>query len=484
MTGPGSPMARHLQIVHLSDLHFGDHHRFRAAKAADGKVPREASAAELAELLATDLAGLDTDIPTIVCITGDLSNTADLSEFDDAERFLEKILSISNLAKRISKNEIFLVPGNHDVTYEHEKLSHRWLNWTDFFNRFYGTAIRRDQPVEFANVYDRSTDLGAVILTLNTSIFVQRGTEDQNRGRIDEDQLARIEMMLREIPEATLNSSIKVAMMHHHPILIPALVEGGRGYDAVYNSGKLLVRLRKFGFHVVLHGHKHLPATFIDDLTIANQSVSEHPFFIASAGSAGSADLPPGQNLSNTYSWMRVALHPDSGQWRVRHETRALRTFDCDNTELLYSQWKFERQKVVDKFFYAGTTRPPVKRASAEKFINAEWSAHEKQRKDEYRRTRFNMPVVEVYPSLMRGQVYEARLWIVPHRPELREIPQSITWSAGDKFPVVTVKAEHDARFAASLAYYGPMLVQVVMRFQDGYEATAYIYARLPVSYV
>ncbi len=37
------------------------------------------------------------------------------------------------------------------------------------------------------------------------------------------------------------------------------------GYDAVHNSGKLLTILRRHGFHVILHGHKHDPYVFTED---------------------------------------------------------------------------------------------------------------------------------------------------------------------------------------------------------------------------
>ncbi|MFO0987820.1 MAG: metallophosphoesterase, partial [Alphaproteobacteria bacterium] len=124
--------ARQLQIVHLSDLHFGDSHRFRPEAAADGIRPRHAPAPNVCDLLADDLQSLDFDVPTIVCVTGDIANHALTAEFDEAEEFLNKFLTIAPLTKTISKREVFLIPGNHDVTYDKENLGHRWQQWTEF----------------------------------------------------------------------------------------------------------------------------------------------------------------------------------------------------------------------------------------------------------------------------------------------------------------------------------------------------------------
>jgi hypothetical protein len=103
----------------------------------------------------------------------------------------------------------------------------------------------------------------------------------------------------------------------------------------------------------------------------------------------------------------------------------------------------------------------------------------EKKRKSVYEDFRLNMPVVEVMPSLVPQQEYEARLWIVPHKGR-QQIPAMVEWSAGKHFSVVVCTREENPAFCATLAYYGPMLVQARMHFDDGGIATGYVYARLP----
>ncbi|MCG8508192.1 MAG: hypothetical protein MI741_03090, partial [Rhodospirillales bacterium] len=112
--------------------------------------------------------------------------------------------------------------------------------------------------------------------------------------------------------------------------------------------------------------------------------------------------------------------------------------------------------------------------------------SYEEARRAEYERTRGNLPAVEVRPSLIPDQAYEAVLWIEPHpydkeKPE-RDKPVKVIWSAGRMFEVVTVTRNEDSHFTASLAYWGPMLVQARIIFDDDSEALTYIYARMPSS--
>jgi hypothetical protein len=91
------------------------------------------------------------------------------------------------------------------------------------------------------------------------------------------------------------------------------------------------------------------------------------------------------------------------------------------------------------------------------------------------------MPVVEVFPSLMPGQGYEARVWLVPHRHH-KESPIRVTWSAGPMFRRKVLGMEAAPDFAVSFHYWGPMLIQVELEFADGHRARGYMYARLPDS--
>jgi hypothetical protein len=116
----------------------------------------------------------------------------------------------------------------------------------------------------------------------------------------------------------------------------------------------------------------------------------------------------------------------------------------------------------------AGETLPPIARE------------HDLQRHAVYDETRGNMAVAEVLPSLIDGQAYEARLWIVPHNRTSANIPVQVTWNAGRKFPRKRIAAKDDPNFCATFSYWGSMLAEAQMTFADGKAASAFVYARIP----
>jgi len=474
-------------LIHLSDIHFGKNHRFAPPLTPLGDKPLDKSFPSLIAKLSQDLEGPDPGCPVVICITGDLTEFSELSEFKEAERFVTELARINIFGRPRGIDSIFLVPGNHDVDYNASEVGDRWQQWTEFYNRLYRTSIFRENPLDFAEVHDRFGDLQSVIITLNSAIYVERGKPDEERGRLDIDQLTKIEERLGDIDRDRLGKSVRIALIHHHPILIPSLSEPGRGYDAVHNSGTLLSILRRYGFHAILHGHKHSPHTFTDDSQPAHQDRFDLPILIAAGGSVGSTDLPRHPRLVNCYNRMTIKWHPVACQCRVQVDTRGLNTFKTDGAERLPTHWNWTTMRVDDRHFFGFDCTPVPKRLEERNFDPEADDKYETLRHKEYEVTRGNLPVVQVLPSLIPGQAYEALLWIVPHPHKQvesdHEYPIEVTWSAGRKFEVVTIKYEDDKHFCASLAYWGPMLVQTRLKFADGHEALSYVYARMPESY-
>lgn len=280
-------LTRHLYIVHLSDIHFGSKHRFNPPISASGDSPKEENYPTLLSKLAEDLDGEHPDWPVIVCITGDLVETAVVEEFQQAENLVRDLSNTLLLGKVRGADSIFLVPGNHDVRFDSSDIGLRWQQWTDFNNRITGESVRRENPWDFVKLHDRVEDLGAVVLCLNSAIYCEKDQPDVQRGRIDTKQLEKVKAAFESFDAEKLASAIRIALIHHHPVLIPALVEPGRGYDAIHNSGLLLTMLRQYGFHLVLHGHKHHPHTFTHDVDAGYQLVLQPAIMIAAGGVSG-----------------------------------------------------------------------------------------------------------------------------------------------------------------------------------------------------
>ena len=478
-----APETSQLLIVHLTDIHFGKHHRFNPGKAVGPGLLRKEGHPTLVDTLARDLSGPDPGCPIIICITGDFSETGSAEEFRQAESFIKTLAEIEIFGKPRGIGNIFVVPGNHDVMFSASEPEDRWTSWTNFYNQTFSKLIAPRDPKARFSFQDRTGDLGAIIVCLNSAEYVQKDTPEAERGTIDQSQLAELKAFLDRVPEVERHRAIRVALIHHHPVLIPGLAEPGKGYEAIENAGYLLNSLRKFGFHIILHGHKHTPYHFSEDSYTAFQESNHPPTLIVAGGSASSTVLPEGGQ--NCYNHLIIKWNPTAHQSRIVLWTRGLQTRH-KGEQLLPTEWSW-KARLIDDRQYIGGPRAPQSIAARHRDYTAELDhLDERDRKSRYSELRLNMPVCEVMPSVIDGQHYEARLWIEVHRPEYQspnDIPTQVTWSAGSLNRVVTVRHEEDARYCATLHYYGPMLVQAKMEFPDGKISLGYIYARRLAAY-
>lgn len=482
---------RQLRILHLSDIHFGPHHRCYPEDSTHSRTGYPS----LFDLLAKDLdneifshdiwkPGPDDSSSLIVIVSGDLTETASSKEFASAHAFFCHFDGAKLLGSSITRESIFIVPGNHDVLYTQDDPEARLAPYINFYSKLYRGVRKSITPAdadELTQVHVK-TSKGYVIAEINSSYHVQKGTSDEQRGNVDMRLLGLLRAQLSRIPARDLASSIRIAVLHHHPILIPALVEPGRGYDAVANSHHLLKLLREFGFQLVLHGHKHFPHLFSYDADTLWADRATPPMLVIAGGSTSSRELPSGRGRCNTYNLISIRWHPEAGQARAKCITRGLQTED-DSGEITPDLWHWQTLREVDRRLYPAYTLPDTIRTA--KKIGTERTA-ESKRVALYGETRGNMVVSEVLPSLIPGQAYEVRVWIVPHVDQVGspkpgwEPPSRVIWSAGPSFDRQEVLREDDPKFCSSYHYWAPMLVQAEMKFSDGKVGYAHTYARIP----
>lgn len=474
---------KQLQIIHISDLHFGSSHNFNPDLDPNGKPVSQAGVKKFEDILLNDVDELATDYPTVFALTGDFTTKYEEAGFESAKAFIQR-LSESKLVEGGKKlRNVFVIPGNHDINFETTAQDEKWLRFIKFYNSAF-TDKKATSPLDFVQLENRS-DLGYCILTLNSEIYVAKGSDDEFRGQIDENQLNKI-IELLESHKADLRRSICIALIHHHPVLIPALVEQKRTYDAVIRSGELLNILNKFGFHAILHGHKHWPCTFSVDNRNAYDKAYSRPILVVSGGSAGSSELPKDYN-QNVYNRIKIKWNSDSDEIRICVETRGLNRKD-DKGQMLptRSKWFWTTIRTDDRTFYRHDRVPPLKdvRYHPPEQLSAK---RDVDRKKEYQRLRLNMPVVEVRPSLESDQKYEAVFWLVGHSSidghdyrKSKDVPKRVTWSAGTNFQEITIRRDVDARFCGVYSYFGPMLIQAELEWDDGTVETTTIYARIP----
>ncbi|MHC5028030.1 MAG: metallophosphoesterase family protein [Planctomycetota bacterium] len=191
-----------LSILHISDLHFGPPY-----------VPRVGEALlEIAPLLE----------PDVIVASGDFTQRAKRSQFEDARRFLDSLPDVP----------MVVVPGNHDVAL------YRVL---ERFGRPFDLYREHLQP-QLDGVLQLD---GAVILWLNST----SPRRSVSNGRIHVDQLAFCEEHLRDVPPEI----VKIVVAHHHFLPAPDF-EHDQTMPKARRALDVLVGL---GVDVILGGHLH-----------------------------------------------------------------------------------------------------------------------------------------------------------------------------------------------------------------------------------
>lgn len=464
--------SKHLQILHLSDLHFGGSH-FLNENLDEGGVT-------LASTLEARLAEIPKDIPLLICLTGDFADKALQGEFAKAKTFIDQVRA----ALSQMRHRFFIVPGNHDVKFTEDSRASRYSEYLNFHNCVFNTRFAPTHLEEVPIVHDIFDDFGAIVACFDSSQYVKKDTEEADRGRIDQNQIKRFEDDFVKIPVDRRKNAIKIAMIHHHPILIPYLHEEDKQYDAVKNSSMMMQILKKHRFHVILHGHKHKPFTFTDDIVAGFQSDSDPSLMVVAGGSAGSL-YTGGEGSTQTHNYIRINFDPVRDRSRIRVETYGLENkFDRKGRETYKSAWKWETIRVDDRDFESKDRDPLVQVASSSKCDRNDYQDIEEIRVKEYKSSRGNLLAVKVQPSLEPEQAYIATVWLVKHdsvsSADKAETPKRVVYTAGSKFPVIEVKDDVHLCFAVKFEYYCPMLIQARIEFEDGHVHHANIYALMP----
>lgn len=192
-------------IAHISDLHFGTE---------DPEVA--------AELLA-ELDGSRGARPSLVAVSGDLTQRARPEQFRAARQFLDRLQGPS-----------LVVPGNHDVPlYDVVTRLLRPLSR-------YRAAITRDLMPLFV-------DDEVAVIGINTAHG--RTIKD---GRVTREMASAVRSRL-----ATIDVGWKV-LVAHHPFVLP---DGAHERDRVDGAAEALPVLEDAGVQLLLTGHLHIAYT-------------------------------------------------------------------------------------------------------------------------------------------------------------------------------------------------------------------------------
>ena len=189
-------------IAHISDLHFGREDRVVAAA------------------LLGELDGTAAPLPSLVAISGDLTQRARPDQLCAARDFLD-LLPVPTV----------VVPGNHDVPL------------FDLFSRFFRPLERYRRYLGEPLMPEHVDDEMAVVGVATAHGFTFKG------GRI-----------AREVAEAAAAALAAIdvgwkILVAHHPFVLPA---GGDEADRVRGGEEAIPILEEAGVDIILTGHLHV----------------------------------------------------------------------------------------------------------------------------------------------------------------------------------------------------------------------------------
>jgi 3',5'-cyclic AMP phosphodiesterase CpdA len=192
-------------IVQISDLHFGR---------VDPPV---------AEALVEDI---HQQSPTIVVISGDLTQRAREDQYLAAAAYLQRL-----------PDPRLVVPGNHDISLY------------NVFRRFFQTH-ERFQRIITSDLSPVWRDDGLLVIGVNSARPLSfRPAGFWKDGCISDAQLREVQRIAGETPE-----SVCKVVVTHHPFIPPP----GKGmHDMIHRGPRALAAMEQCGVDLVLAGHLH-----------------------------------------------------------------------------------------------------------------------------------------------------------------------------------------------------------------------------------
>jgi 3',5'-cyclic AMP phosphodiesterase CpdA len=319
-------------IFHLSDTHFGsvqrhgvsvNMHRFydsQTNQRLSAHIATEVNSFLEEKRLAPDQAS--------IVVSGDVTYTATLQEFSMVTEFLREVCGETE----IPKDRIFIVPGNHDVDWNaandlpnRDDCPKRFENYLVFLKDFYGEQLFRsryplitwDFTVNGKRPYANEIiafwlDDDVCYVGFNSCVYE---TSQDHYGFIGVRQLDNVARWIKASVSADV---VRIGVLHHHLHPVPEALEHanppevGLDISTIRDAGFVEQRLERFGFDLLLHGHKHkaqVRETFVRNKN-TDVTAEEKRLIISGCGSTGVNGQELEHGLPNHYAIIELLRRP------------------------------------------------------------------------------------------------------------------------------------------------------------------------------
>jgi 3',5'-cyclic AMP phosphodiesterase CpdA len=239
-----------LNILHLSDLHFGEPYLPRVGEAV--------------------LRAAHTMMPDLLIVSGDVTQRAKRQEFAAARAYLDRLPAIPRL----------VVPGNHDVPLYRiwERLWCPYRLYQQYITPERNTVVRRDDAIVVG--LDTSNPYGAI-----------------TNGRIRTTQLDLCAEAFTHAPA----DAYRIVVFHHH--LAPA-----PDYDKVEmmpRAKQILEALTALKVDLIMAGHLHR-AYIANSLDLYAGADRQHGMIIVQCGTTTSRRGRAREREKNSFNWIQL----------------------------------------------------------------------------------------------------------------------------------------------------------------------------------
>jgi hypothetical protein len=287
-------------VVHLSDLHAGDSFPFR--------YPRfESNKKSLADILTADLLsmGLIGKLDAVV-LSGDFTETASMDEFRRARDVVEEILNKMGL----SSGRLVVTAGNHDVTWNPNKLSHvlpaSGVSRDNYVTFKELLRLPSHPTVELMVIASKSGDSLLRLLSLDSN-FVE-GPHAAGIGFVSQEALDKAECLLNDEETKRGQSTVETVrtwvIVHHHVFPASSLTVDDvmrPKLTVLANASDVLAFCARVGGEMILHGHEHQPSITVARRWPSDVGPNFRPIVSVGAGSISASRSNLGPFSRNQY---------------------------------------------------------------------------------------------------------------------------------------------------------------------------------------